>query len=179
MSSKEVVRERVSNIRKSLTKEEIDNRSKQIISRLNGLEEFIEAINIHCYVSKNSEVDTQELFGLKGKNFFIPYVEDENIKYSRFDGFENLKKNAYGILEPVNPISEETELDIIIIPGIAFDKKCNRIGYGKGYYDRFLAKHGKTFKIGLAFECQIVDEISVEEYDVPVDVVVTENDVLR
>ena len=86
---------------------------------------------------------------------------------------------SYGILEPVKIIEKSpNKIDLIIVPGIGFDKRGNRLGHGKGYYDKLLRKL-KTIKIGLAFELQIVDQIPTDENDVPVDLIITEERIIN
>ena len=95
--------------------------------------------------------------------------------------WEELRVGSYGILEPrIEKIRKTNveDLELIIVPGIAFDKNGNRLGHGKGYYDRILGKTNAT-KIGLAFEFQIVGKIPTNENDKPVDIIITEERVIR
>ena len=87
-------------------------------------------------------------------------------------------KGKYGILENVLSDSIVEEMDLLIIPGIAFDLEGNRIGYGKGYYDRFLSSRKANYIIGLAFENQIIKKIPYTEYDIPVDLLFTEKRII-
>ena len=94
---------------------------------------------------------------------------------------ESLKKGYMGIEEPC-PVKEnliDTDNGIIIVPGVAFDINGNRTGYGKGYYDRYLKKHSHLIKIGAAFSLQVVDSIDADEFDIPLDYIVTENNIYR
>lgn len=87
-----------------------------------------------------------------------------------------MKKNKYGIFEPVEK-SEQYSVDIVIVPGIAFDESLHRIGYGGGYYDRFLSKIDAV-KVGVCFESQIIDNIQTHEFDVRMDIIVTQNRII-
>ena len=95
--------------------------------------------------------------------------------------WDDLKISSYGILEPkkdkIKNISSD-KIDLIIVPGVAFDLKGNRMGHGKGYYDRFL-NLVKSTSIGLAFEFQIIENIPVESHDKPIDMIITEKRIIK
>jgi len=175
--------------RNSLSKEEIKEKSNKIKNNLFSLKEFKKAKNIMFYVSFNNEVNTQEiikeLLSKKGKTIIVPYTikDDFRLHISELKDFNELEPKTFGILEPKDLYIREfnsDKLDIVIVPGIAFDKKSHRIGYGYGYYDRFLKTIKKgTVKIGLAFDFQLVEKIPKEKHDVPMDIVVTDKEVLR
>ena len=172
-----------------LTKQEKKEKSKKIIDNLKSLKEFKSAKNIMFYVSFKNEVDTheiiKELLAKKEKTIIVPYVLKNYpiLQLSELKNFDWLEPKTFGILEPrefyIRDFSIE-KLDLVIVPGIVFDKKGYRVGYGHGYYDRFLKKIRRdTKKIGLAFDFQVVEDIPEGRYDVPVDIVVTEKRVLR
>ncbi len=173
--------------RNSLSKEEIKEKSDKIKDNLFSLKEFEEAKNIMFYVSANSESDTQEiikeLLNNKEKTIVVPYTikGDFKLYISELKDFNELEPKTFEILEPKEPYTREfntDKLDLVIVPGIAFDKKGHRIGYGYGYYDRFLKTIRKdAVKIGLAFDFQLIEKIPEEEHDVPMDIVVTDKEV--
>ena len=175
--------------REKLTKQEVKEKSRKIIDNLRSLKEFQSAKNILFYVSFNKEVNTQELIkellGKKEKTVVVPYLIKNYpiLQLSELKNFDELEEKSFGIMEPREFYIREfsiDRLDLVILPGIVFDKEGYRIGFGHGYYDRFLKKLKKNVKkIGLAFEVQIVDNIPEEKHDVPVDVVVTEKGVIR
>ncbi|WP_251387006.1 5-formyltetrahydrofolate cyclo-ligase [Mediterraneibacter agrestimuris] len=154
---------------------------------------------VFCYVTFREEVDTKDIIhsALKmGKTVAIPKVLGENhMEFYKISSMNDLTPGYQGILEPntehlqdrIIPISPEEvdtgrnmeKLPVILLPGSAFDKAGRRIGYGGGFYDTYLYTYPRFRKIGLAFSTQCVDEIPVEEHDVGVDVVVTEQGVLR
>ncbi|MBW2981671.1 5-formyltetrahydrofolate cyclo-ligase [Candidatus Woesearchaeota archaeon] len=180
--TKELIREKINLTRKNLSKEIIAEKSKKIIESLIKLEEYNNASTIMPYISLNIEVDTKEFIKkelLKGKNIVVPFVEDENIQISRLNNFENLVQGKFGVLEPEKKERYDGKIDLVIIPGIAFDEKGSRIGFGKGYYDKFLERFKDSLKIGLAFEEQIVDFVPSEEHDQPVDIIITEKRVIK
>lgn len=160
------------------TKEEMD---RELFNKLINLDLYKEAKNIFIYLSFGSEIDTKPIIDRaleEGKEVYIPkvYKINKEMRAIRLNTFEDLEKNSMGILEPkddFNFIAKE-KIDLIIVPGTVFDFKGNRIGYGGGYYDRFLSDiEEKRNKIVLAYELQIVDNIEAEEHDIKVDYIIT------
>ncbi len=186
---KQTLKQEIFQKRKSLSKEELKEKSLKIKENLYSLDEFKKAKNIMFYVSFGSEVGTRdiikELLAKKERTIVVPYVVENYpiLQLSELKNFDWLEVKTFGILEPKELYIREfnyEKLDLVIVPGIVFDKKGHRIGYGHGYYDKFLKTVKKDVKnIGLAFELQVVDEIPEEEHDVPVDCVVTEKRVLK
>ncbi len=136
------------------------------------------ATRIGIYCSTRGEVDTYGLmehwFWDKHIEIYTPKVDDETMDFFRITSFKDLSVGVYGILEPTTQEkTDPEELDVIIVPIVAFDKHKHRIGYGKGYYDRYLALTPAK-KIGIAFSFQETAEISVEPFDVDCDIVITE-----
>jgi len=174
--------------RRALSKDDVKEKSLKIRENLFSLEEFKKAKNILFYVSFKNEVGThkmiKELIAKKEKTVIVPYVMGDNpiLQLSELKNFDWLEVKTFGVLEPKELYIREfnhEKVDLVIVPGIVFDKQGHRIGYGHGYYDKFLKKLGKNVKkIGLAFELQVVDEIPKEEHDVPVDCMVTEERVI-
>lgn len=110
-----------------------------------------------------------------GKNVFLPVVKGDDIIIAKYCG-DALISGAYGILEPdTDCVADASAIDVFVVPGIAFDRNGGRIGFGKGYYDRLLAKaKNNSKKIALAFEMQIVSDAFSESFDVMMDAIVTE-----
>lgn len=186
---KQTLKQEITAKRKSLSKGEIKEKSREIKEKLYSLSEFKEAKNIMLYVSFNSEVDTieiiKELLINKEKKIIVPYVVKNNpiLQLSELKSFNELVPKTLGILEPKDNFIREfshKKLDLVIVPGLVFDQKGHRIGYGYGYYDRFLKKLNKdVIKIGVACEFQIVEDIPEESHDVPMDLIITEKRVLK
>mgnify|MGYP001596755203 CR=1 FL=1 len=199
---KQTLKHEIFEKRRALDKEEVKEKSLKIKENLLSLEEFKKAENIMFYVSFGNEVGTREAIkellaknarksNISGTNFVgektvvVPYVLGDYpiLQLSELKNFDWLEPKTFGILEPKELYIREfnyEKLDLILIPGIVFDKKGYRIGYGHGYYDRFLKTLKKGVKkIGLAFELQVVDEIPEEEHDVPVDIIITEKRILK
>ena len=138
--------------------------------------------SLHSYISYKSEVDTSSIIKRSLKNgtaISTPYLESatsEKFQNVRFESFDKLVEGPYGIMQPTNPIeSDISSLEYVLVPLAAFDGFGNRLGYGKGYYDRFLAQlPSTTTKIGLAYSSQEVDEIPSQVHDVSLDLIITE-----
>ena len=164
--------------RKALKNDERENFSKAVFDKIVQLPDFEGWKTMFIYVAYNFEVETKLLIKYAlaiGKNVCVPCVKDDGIMNAvEIRSWDNLKKNKFGILEPIDETNEisKVAIDVAIVPGSVFDKKRNRIGYGKGYYDNFL-KNTKMKKIGLAFDLQIVDQVPVISKDIPMDMVIT------
>jgi 5-formyltetrahydrofolate cyclo-ligase len=138
------------------------------------------------YLSFGSEVLTDDLIRWgwgEGKRILVPFCHPEGREMTacRIDGFDELEEGRYGIRAPVvgrlRPVTSG-EIDAVVVPAVAFDRWGYRVGYGGGYYDRFLPAAPQATKIGAAFACQIIAEIPVGPYDVKMDYIVTEEEIL-
>ena len=179
---KNQLKESVLEKRNSLTNEKILENSNKIEEILFSLNQFKKSRTIMFFVSFNSEVNTNDMIKkiLGNKNVVIPKVTQHEIEPSLIIDFDNLISGKFGIPEPIELMKiAYKNIDLVLVPGIVFDKEGNRIGYGFGYYDKFLRKVPKAVKIGLAFDFQIVDKIPNEKHDVPVDFIVTEKRVVE
>lgn len=156
--------------------------SSEIAEKVLSLTEYKSASSVLCYASYNGEVDT---FGLMerifadGKKLYLPkcIVETRTIIPCEVGGFDELKKGAYGILEPVGKAAEPMSIDAVIVPMVAFDRKLTRLGYGGGYYDRFLPGTDAV-KIGIAFATQEAEYLEREKTDIAMDMIITEKEVI-
>ena len=168
--------------RNSLSREEIMEKSNKIKINLFSLGIYKKSKTAMFFVSFNSEVHTHEMIkeSLKNKTVILPKVEQHEIEPSVVIDFDNLIPGKFGVLEPIEAMKiAHKNIDLVLVPGIVFDKEGHRVGYGFGYYDKFLRKVPKAVKIGLAFDFQLVDKIPKETHDVPVDVIVTEERVIE
>lgn len=145
-----------------------------IFSRVESLPQFKAANTILAYWSLSDEVITHSFImkWVGTKKMVLPIVVGDSLELRAFNGLESLvKSDSFGIHEPkVEELINPKEIDLAIIPGIAFDNKGNRLGRGKGFYDRFL-KQTNAFKVGVGYDFQIVDELPVSSLDVPMDIV--------
>lgn len=175
--TKTKVREDLLIKRHNLVQTEVDARSKLICKKALGI--LKEDKKVAVYLAFNNEVDTRYLIDeltKGGKEIYLPtfFSGRETYVFSKFKDWKTLEKGPFNILQPVNTGQIDTELlDMVFIPGVAFDKKGMRLGYGKGIYDRLLANF-KGKMVGLAYDFQVVDQIPREGHDLKMDVVVTE-----
>lgn len=182
---KSVLRSALSKERLSIPKDEWKQNSQLIINRLKGLKEFQEAKFIHTFVSMNdrNEVDThnliKELLAL-AKKVAVPITDFKRgeLKHSKLESFSDLEANKWGVLEPesTRPLTEN--LDIILVPLLGADYSFNRLGYGKGFYDKFL-QSTEALKVGLLFDQFILSKIPIDDFDEKLDILITEKRILR
>jgi len=156
----------------------LEEENNNILRKLTTMKEFVDADCIGCYISVDGEVETGSMMVKAfemGKKVCVPaYYDDvEGYKYVVMDRNTPLIEGKYKIPEPKCKIEIEQSPDIVIIPSVAFDFERNRLGHGKGYFDRLLATvSSDTLKIGLAFSFQIVSKIPTIETDLPMDKIV-------
>lgn len=167
------LRKKVREKRQELSEDFVLKKSNIICEKVKKL--FPDPDNVvFAYFPINNEVDTTLLFNYY-RNVFLPKTVGNKMIFYRYEG--KLKKGKFGVSEPhrTSESSENVVPDLIIAPGVAFDKSKNRVGYGKGYYDSFLAKYKDVPKIGIAFSFQIDEEISdVRTDDIQLDRILTE-----
>jgi len=172
--------------RKLIPENEFNQKSILVQKNFLPLPEAKGARRVGAYISFSNEVKTrgiiESLLGA-GNEVFLPVTdfEKKRIIFARFSSFDELSPNEIGIPEPLDtkPVPPGS-IDFFIIAGIAFDMKGFRIGWGKGFYDRFFNENKTTaLKAGLAFDFQVVDEIPKDGHDVKMDFVVTEKRVIR
>lgn len=176
---KKTVRKIVREQKKQLSSEEINKRTQNILKNLYEMDVYKNSERIYVYVNYNQEVNTSLLIeeGLKaGKEIMVPRVDNERMDFYRIHSMKDLESGAYGILEPVYGCHPDDRYEgLMILPGLAFDRKYHRIGYGGGFYDRYLMEHPDFTRIALCYDFQIFDEIESEDYDIPVELVISEN----
>lgn len=182
---KKALRARLLDIRMDMNAETWSRRSKQIVDELKQLPEFLKAERIHCYVSMNQrhEIEThsliQELLN-ENKKVIVPVTnfEEGTLQHIPLESWNELNENKWGILEPKSSTPYQGEFDVILVPLLAADKKFNRLGYGKGFYDRFLSSTNAT-KIGLLFHEYLMNQIPVDDHDEKLDILITDEITLR
>ncbi len=163
-----------------MDKKQAEAFSEAINKKLLSLEKVMKADCIMAFYSYKNEPYMigfmHECMGM-GKQIALPRIIGEGkMAAAVYSRDSELKNNAYGIPEPY-PGNIICKPDVVIVPGLAFDLNRNRIGFGKGYYDRFL-KGSEAYKIGVCFDYQIVEKIDAGSHDVPVDIVVTEERII-
>ena len=185
---KKILRKQKMQERDSLSAEALQALSDIITRKVVRLKEYKASEKILCYVSCRSEVKTLNLIesALKaGKTVGVPKVYDNKMQFYKIDSLFDLESGYFGILEPKNNITKEENVlnpdsSLIIVPGLAFDTSLNRIGYGKGFYDRYFSENESAsfIKCGIAFELQLCEKIEADANDQPLDMLVTEKDII-
>nr|WP_300003860.1 5-formyltetrahydrofolate cyclo-ligase [Tissierella sp.] len=183
---KKLIREEILAKRKKLGKETRDIASKEILEKILASSYYKKAKTIMTFVSFSDEVNTHEFMKRAiedGKKIVVPITIPENhqLKPSRLKSFKELEPGFYNILTPKEEFIrfvDPHEIDLVITPGVAFRRDGYRIGYGGGYYDRFLSKIPSTPTIAIAFHMQLVDDLPTDQYDIPVDYIYTEKEII-
>ena len=172
------IRKNLKEKRNSLSFESVKNKSELVKENLFKLDELNQE-NYFIYLSFQNEVQTNDILTelLKlNKRIFVPKIYGKDMKMVSFDKNSTLQKNKFGILEPVGRIVNEDNF-VAIMPCVAVDENGNRIGFGGGYYDRFLSSR-KVLKIVLCYDFQVVQSIEPEENDIPADIIVTDKRII-
>ena len=165
-------------LRKKLSAEEIDLLSQKIVNRLISLDIFKNSKIIALYVPIKNEVDLMPLLEVKGKRFVFPRVENGTKKLAFYEAasLDDFEKGSFNIPEPKTTLNRTgiENIDLFLVPGVAFSEKCERIGYGGGFYDSTLKYKNKNARtLGVAFDFQIVGEGFSEPFDESLDAVAT------
>ena len=148
-------------------------RSVQLWSKVADLDEYQRAASVMAFVSFGGEPDTDPLFArlaVEGKRLLLPRVEASGIVVA--DGASPLVASNFGVQEPTGPAVDLGEIDLVIVPGLAFTAAGDRLGYGLGYYDRFLPTISAA-SVGVCFDDQLIDELPLTARDAPVDTVIS------
>ncbi|HET9009553.1 MAG TPA: 5-formyltetrahydrofolate cyclo-ligase [Nitrosarchaeum sp.] len=154
--------------------------SKSIQKKLKKIESFKNAQKIGAYYPIGSEVLTQDIMQealSDGKEVFLPKVVGKNMEFRRIENFSNLENGSFDIMEPRDECPINNNLDVILVPTVGISPKGVRLGYGHGFYDRFLAEN-KIETISLTLEKQIVKNIPHSDHDIIIDWIVTEDRVI-
>jgi 5-formyltetrahydrofolate cyclo-ligase len=168
--------------------ENADLLSRRIFEQLVRSDDYRLADRVLCYVSFRSEVSTRQFLAESlhdGKQVAVPFCVDDHLDLFWLEGLCDLSPGTLGILEPKPELRSRPErraaveqLDLVVVPGVAFDRRCGRLGYGKGYFDRLLWNaRAETTLAAVAFDCQVFPEVPVLPHDVRVDKLITERGV--
>ncbi len=179
---KNTLRKTIISQRLSLSKEKVDELSKNIANNIKNTN-ILDYNNILLYSDFKNEVQTFEIISyLKNakKNLYLPRCNTDLLTMEAVPiGDGKFTLNKYGIQEPPDKSKTEPELDCAIVPGVVFDINGNRIGFGAGYYDKFFALHDSVLKIGLCYEFQLINKIHSESHDIKMDIIVTEKRIIH
>jgi 5-formyltetrahydrofolate cyclo-ligase len=180
METKEELRRKGLRQRSSMPEKEVKEKGRKIQEKI--LEITDRDDTVMTYVSYRNEVETDLLIEKlleRNQALVVPKTSGDEMKAFRIQSMEELEENSKGIREPKDAEQiSKASIDICIIPGVKFDRKGNRIGYGKGYYDRFL-ENFQGQKIGLTYQKLMEEKIPTDEWDIQMDKIITEENVYR
>jgi 5-formyltetrahydrofolate cyclo-ligase len=173
---KKALRKQIKEKKKAYSLEEKKEKSRLIFNQIEKLDAFKKAEIIMAYWSLSDEVFTHNFIQKhqNKKKIILPVVNGVFLDLKEFTGLSNLKtENYFGIGEPNGELFEQVnKIDLIIVPGVAFDKSMNRLGRGKAYYDKLL-RNSQALKIGVCFDFQMLESVPVDKYDVKMDLILT------
>ena len=175
LMTKAEIRKQIRLLKKQYSTEELKEMSQKAIQRMEAHPSFLSAKTVFLYNSIADEVDTKSLINKYAakKTILLPTVVGNDLELHIFNAESETKKGIFGIEESKGPLfTDYATIDLAIIPGMAFDKNGNRLGRGKGYYDRLLPKLNCK-KIGICFSFQYLDSIPCEKHDIPMDEIIT------
>lgn len=175
--NKQELRKQILSNRESLTKDSVSENSKKINELVIDYIKKNSVSSIHIYLQIRNEVSTTDIINYCFANnitVIIPKtIGNRSLKHLVLKSFDDLVQGRFKTQYPKDEIEFNKSYDLIIVPAVGYDVNGNRIGYGAGYYDTFLEAHKTTYKIGLAHSVQIVENISAEDHDIPVNRVIT------
>ena len=181
---KNLIRKQMKQLRADMTRTERFEKSMQIFEQLITVPEFKRADRIYTYVSMDNEIDTIMLIDYSlslEKRVFVPRVSGKDMEFYEISDISELNPGYMGIYEPdINGKEPDySRTGFMCMPGLAFDRSYNRIGYGGGFYDRYLSVENKLYKAALAYEAQLLENIPAQDGDVRPDMIVTEENIYR
>lgn len=180
---KREIRRRMLFLRENIDKEKLMKWNENIYNKIVNWDVFKDAKMVMIYASFKNEVKTWDIIDYcfeKRKDVILPKTIKDGFKIlpCKINSLDELSRTSFGILEPSGEnVVDKDKIDMIIVPGIAFDRNGNRIGYGAGYYDRFL-KDCKGIKAGVCYSIQMVEDVYADEHDVKMDYLITERGII-
>lgn len=172
---KREIRKKYIDIRKQIISKE--EKSNNIVNQIINHSKYIEANTIACYCSLKDEVCLDGLIidaWNNGKVVVVPRVNRSEMDFYEIKNMDDLKIQSFGIREPKHDdVFDKHKVDLFLVPGVAFDSTGNRMGFGKGYYDRYLMDLD-TYKIGICFREQLDDHIPIDEFDIKMDEIIVD-----
>lgn len=182
MKTKSIIRQEILQKRDALSDTERKIKSERICQRLITDERFMLAKTILVYMPIKTEVSTLPLIEQAwalNKRVGLPKTQGDEMNFYECHDFSDLTIGAFNILEPKTEVLIEPSHALLIMPGAVFDQQRHRIGYGKGFYDRYLKNHSPIETIALAFDCQIVDYFEAEAHDIAPSCILTESQTIK
>lgn len=174
--NKTELRKYIRDQKRTMTPEQIADKSRELTNLFLKTQEYVCAKTIYGYMPYNQEVRTVPILAqalADGKRVAVPKVYGDEMRFIYITDFDRMEKSSCGIPEPVSdgPIADDPTA-LVLMPGLAFDKEGHRIGYGGGFYDKFLEQEPNHPTVALCYNFQVLPEIPVDIYDIPVDRVI-------
>lgn len=172
---KTALRREIREKKRAMTEEEITGKSALLAEKFLACEPYQNAKTVYGYLPYNQEVRTVPILERAlqdGKRIAVPKVYGDEMRFIYLTDFSGLEKSDYGIPEPVadGPVAEDPQA-LVLMPGLAFDPQGHRIGYGGGFYDKFLMGEPNHPTVALCYDFQMLDKLETEDHDIPVDLV--------
>ena len=172
---KTLLRRQIREKKRAMTQEQICSASEKLGQMLAQTEQYRQAKTIYGYLPYNQEVRTVPMLQRAlqdGKRVAVPKVYGDEMRFIYMEDLSQVAKSEMGIPEPVadGPVADDPEA-LVLMPGLAFDKEGNRIGYGGGFYDKFLEKEPNHPTVALCYAFQMVEQLQTQEHDIPVGLV--------
>lgn len=166
---KKKLRQNMKAKRKALTREEKNDAAAKCLSKLKELPQFMNSDWIYAYIACRNELETADIIRWclsHGKHIAVPKVHGEIMHFYEIHSLADCVPGAFGILEPAGEEKDRiTESGFMLVPGLAFDKNGNRLGYGGGFYDKYLASHEEIITAALGYDFQIIEKVPAESHD--------------
>ncbi|MBN2765067.1 MAG: 5-formyltetrahydrofolate cyclo-ligase [Paludibacteraceae bacterium] len=174
VSEKQKIRNYIRQRKELLTETDKAIEAQKLFDKIELMPEFEDAQTILLYWSMPDELPTHNFIvkWSKRKQILLPVVKDDDMLIRPFSGKDDLKRSTFGIWEPDSQKEFMNKIDLVIAPGIAFDRRRSRLGRGKGYYDRFFVNK-RIVKIGVGFDFQLLESIPTHQYDIKMDKIIT------
>ena len=166
--------------RNNLTEEYRNNATAEILSKLENNELFISSEKIFIFIGFSSEIATLPFINkwISKKQIFVPKIDNKIMNLVHITSIEDLTPGHFGVLEPTSCSYYTGNIDLVITPSIVFDKNGYRLGYGKGYYDKYFATNKHKASIGLSYDKLLQEKVPTDKHDKKVDIIITEEQTL-
>ncbi len=168
---KQMIRKQMIEKRKSLTKQEKEKRDNHILKQIRLHKKYQEARTVALFYPMHAEINLLDLLN-DHKVFLFPKVQKNDIVFYIYEKEMRFKKSAFGVYEPIDGVVYKQQIDIMLVPALAMDKQYNRIGYGKGFYDRYLRSNRPKYAMGVIYPFQCIDHIETTANDEKLDMYV-------
>lgn len=180
MNHKKEIRDKIRELKKQISEEYVIKNSEMITQKILDLDVYKKAKSIYIYLDFEKEVMTKKVIQdayQNNKKVAVPKIINNQMKFYYLDDLSKIKTGYFGIKEPVEEKEANEKSVLMIMPGLAFDEKKNRVGYGKSFYDRYLCEHvsNDIYKLGVCFDFQVLDKVPVLAHDIPLDKIITQS----